>query len=369
MAMNQAFIQFLAIVIDYGFTYTATRRIAVHRDAPSEIAKIFKIVQVVKILLLLLVLPSSYLILINLDIYHSHRSVFLLAYVGLIGQALYPQWYFQGLEKIDILTAINIASKLLCVVGMFSLVHTPSDVDVALALQSTMFALPGVLAFVLALRAVSVFDFPKLAFSDIVYELREGWRIFSTTLIGNTYGQGSVLIVGELCGASATGSFALAQKISSAVSGLAAPFCQALYPRQSHMLSTDRNKYIRQRKIIIQLGAVISAILATLLLVFAENILNLISNQSTADVLLILRIYSLTTFVVTLNVVLNIFLGAEEAYTYMQKMYFRAAMTFFIVAIPGTYYLGVVGMAIGLLVIEISILISSAAYVLKTRHL
>ncbi len=79
-------------------------------------------------------------------------ALYFLAYGMVIGQAYFPIWFFQGMEKMKYITVLNITAKLIFTVLIFVVVRESSDYIYVLLINSFGFIVAGVVSFWIVLR-------------------------------------------------------------------------------------------------------------------------------------------------------------------------------------------------------------------------
>ncbi len=103
----KASIQFLMIVVNFGFDLSATREIANHINDKKKIGEIVSTVYLLKFFLTLSALLLLFLLTIFWETASDEQLLLYLTFGWVIGELLIPLWYFQGLEKMKMITFIN----------------------------------------------------------------------------------------------------------------------------------------------------------------------------------------------------------------------------------------------------------------------
>ena len=127
IAFATAVVGYFIVLTDYGFNFSATREVANYRDDKNKLVEIFSSVMIIKVSLLLI----SFIILLFLIFFFekigNDALLYVLTFGSVVGQVLFPVWFFQGVERMKYITIINIISKTIFTVAIFLLVKQTSD--------------------------------------------------------------------------------------------------------------------------------------------------------------------------------------------------------------------------------------------------
>lgn len=103
----RAIIMFLVILINFGFDLSATRDIAVNVGNKKKKGEIVSTVYTLKFVLTIIgLIILSGLTLIS-DTVYNERLLLFLTYGWALNELLIPLWYFQGIEKMKMITFLN----------------------------------------------------------------------------------------------------------------------------------------------------------------------------------------------------------------------------------------------------------------------
>ena len=120
-AFAVAVCQYLMILVDFGFNLSATKRIALVRDNPEQLNKVFSATVSAKIVLL----AVAYLILFWVGLiprFEMYRTTMQVMFLMVVGNTFVFVFLFQGLSKIRWVAVITSVSKLLVLPLTFWLV-------------------------------------------------------------------------------------------------------------------------------------------------------------------------------------------------------------------------------------------------------
>jgi PST family polysaccharide transporter len=238
VAFAQSFAQYFNILTDYGFNFSATRSISQMRNEVGQVSRIFCCVYVIKILLTAIGLIVLGCVLLIVPRMRHDWEIFLFAYVGVVGNVLFPVWYFQGLERMRYISVITGATKVLSAALLFLLVHQQKDGLLAVAIQSLGTVLAGTIGVLVCLSWGNLhLKWPS--WQDLKAFSVEGWHLFLSTASMSLYANTNVFLVGLLAGNIPAGYFSAAEKLIRAISGLIGPITQAVFPYVSSLARTS----------------------------------------------------------------------------------------------------------------------------------
>ena len=103
-----AIVAFFAVITDYGFNFSATREISVNKFNKTEITKIYSSVMTLKIILMLLSFLILCIMVFFIPKFNDNLLIYLLCYGVVLGQVLFPVWFFQGMEQMQFITVVNV---------------------------------------------------------------------------------------------------------------------------------------------------------------------------------------------------------------------------------------------------------------------
>ncbi|GAB4212792.1 MAG: oligosaccharide flippase family protein [Synechococcales cyanobacterium] len=235
---------YFVVLTDYGFSLTATRAIAIHRHEPDRLSELISGIWLMKggLILLGFLLTLAFCALV--PGYWDYRWVFVGSYLRVVGDALFPLWYFQGLERMKVITALNLLAKSWTVLAILLWVKHPDDLVLAAVLNSSGSLLMGILGLGMILRD-PLWRWQRVSLSFVCQHIRQGFPVFlaqlSHSLLTNTH----VIILGLFADLSTLGSFILAERIVRALSLIVVPLGNAIYPQISQIFQASRATGLR----------------------------------------------------------------------------------------------------------------------------
>lgn len=296
----QAFIQFFIILTDYGFNLSATREISIHRDSKKKIAEIFNAVMTIKLGLLLLAFLIMSIIVFSFEKFHNEWIIYYLTFGRVVGQVLFPVWFFQGMEKMKYITILNIVAKLIFTVLIFVFIHNKAEYIYVPVINSLGYIIAGFLALWLILKDFHlVFTLPSV--ENMKYHFQDGWHIFISQVAISLYTVSNTFILGIFTNVTIVGYYAAAEKLIKAIQGLLSPVSQTIYPFISKLANESKIKAIGFiRKITLIIGGATFAI-SCITFIFADIIVKIILGVQYTESVNVLRIISFLPFIIGLS--------------------------------------------------------------------
>jgi polysaccharide transporter, PST family len=300
MAFAQAFAGYFVILVDYGFNFSATRQIAIHREDRSRVSQIFSAAMTARALLLVMGALVFALVIAIVPRFRLEWTLFLAAFVMVIGNALFPLWLFQGMERMKYITIANVGAKVVAVVAILLLVREQTDYVLATFLQSAGFILAGIIGLVAARLAIGVrFQLPSWKALRATYV--EGWQVFVSQVSVGLFGNTNVFILGLFAAPAVVGQFAIAEKIIRAVIGLSIPVSGAIYPMVSALFHQSQEAAIAFLRRVARIGGLAFLCVSAALWVGADLVVLVVTGEPNPSISLLVRIMSFLPFTVFID--------------------------------------------------------------------
>lgn len=286
-----AVMQYFIILSDFGFNLSATREIAVNRHNQNNLSNIFSSVIFSKFLLIIISFCILLLCILFFPKFHSEWQIFLLSFLMVVGNALYPVWFFQGMERMKYITFLKILAHIIFLLLIFVFVKDENDYMVVPLLNSMGFIISGLLGIFIAIRNFGIKLYKPKLFSlkkQLKYSAEFFLSRISVSIMSNT----NSVCLGLIGSNISVGFYVAAEKISQAIDGIQSPLIQALYP------FVAKNKNIKLFKKIFYLMLFIYTLIGIFIFVFAKDIIVIFYGQHMEDAYKVLRIF---VFAFTLN--------------------------------------------------------------------
>src|SRR6185312_14487200 len=289
LAFVTAMAELIVIVIEFGFTLSATRSIARYRDEPKGCGRVVAGVLAAQALLAGIAVTAAVVAARFIPLFRHRPSLLGAGLVYAIAQGFNPIWYFQGLERLQLAAALEIGAKTAALGALFLFVHRPADVWRALLIQ-TLNPVVAILAGIVLMAQTSVVCRPD--WTLVREAVRDGWRMFTYRGAESLYGVGNSFLLGLYTGPVLVGLFSASEKIGRATAGLVNPIRESLFPRISNLACRDGREACRLARIGTHLMVGAGAVLSAALFFFAHVLILLLMGRSFEPAVTVLRILS-----------------------------------------------------------------------------
>ncbi|OGW83140.1 MAG: hypothetical protein A2987_04290 [Omnitrophica bacterium RIFCSPLOWO2_01_FULL_45_10] len=352
----QSFIWYFVLLTDYGFNFTANRSVSVNKNNIDEVSRIYCTVNVIKFMLLIISFLLLFLFVNFIPKFKEERLVYYFTFLTVAGNALFPTWFFQGMERMKYIAVLNCLAKAVFTVSIFVFVRRVENYVYVPLLNSLGYLTAGLVSVAIVSRDFGVrFFMPKMI--DIIGMLKEGWRVFISTIAISAYSTTRVFSVGLLTNDTITGLYAIADKLINIIQATwLIPLVQAIYPRLSNIYARDKRQSFRYMKRFQNFSTIAYIVMLPILFLAAPYVIKVVSGHAYPESVIAFRILLVAFLFTTANAFRAQFLlaaGWDDLYSRIHVMagILGILLTFFL-----TYKISYIGPAIALTIVEITVL-------------
>jgi len=304
LAFATATIAYFGILTDYGFNLTATKEVSLHREDKKKTIEIFSSVMTIKFLLMLVSLVLLTLLLISFKKFGKDWEIYLLTFGTVIGQFLFPVWFFQGMEKMKYITYLNLLSKSIFTIAIFVFVQEKSDIYLVPLFFSSGAIIAGVASLYLIHKEFNA-PFQLQSKETIKHYLLDGWHVFLSRFYVSLYTTTNILLLGLMTNNIAVGYYSIVEKIILAIGGLFDPVNQTIYPYLARKHKESFNLFVSFLKKVSLLFIGISTLLVLISEYFTQELVALIHGQYNEHIALLLSIFLLRVLIMPFGALLS----------------------------------------------------------------
>lgn len=352
IAFAQAFVGYFSIITDYGFNLSATRSISIYRDDKEKVSLIFGTVITIKLVLVILSFLTLVFLVCSIDKLRADYLVYLFAFGFILGNAIFPAWLFQGLERMRQMAILNALGKVLYTVIIFLFIRRRADYLYVPLINSMGIFTVGLISLWMVRRYDIKIKIPTI--NEIKCELKEGWYIFISTFVTSIYTASNTFILGIFASNTIVGYYSAGERVVRAALALIGPFTQTTYPHISKLVSESKTAALNFIRKTFRIIGILTFVSSLILFALAPQISRIVLGRQFDESITVIRILSFLPFIIGLGnvfgmqVMLNF--GLQEI---LSKIFIAASFINIILAFILVVPLQHIGISIAVLMAEI----------------
>ena len=261
----QAFIVYFTMIVDYGFNLSGIREVSSNRNNKNKLINIFSSIMIARFILVLMGLIFLTIVVFSFEKFSQNWELYYLTFGIVIGTALFPTWFFQGMEKMKYITVLTVVAKLIFTISIFIFVQNKEDFIYVPLINSLGFIFVGIISLFIIFKDFDIrIKFQK--WKRIKIQFIKGWYIFISKISINLYGATNTFILGIFTSDAIVGYYAIAEKVVRIITS----FYQAIYPHVVNIVKKPRNEAVQFLKRVFNYSLGLSLVVFLLSILLGE---------------------------------------------------------------------------------------------------
>lgn len=318
--------------VSFGYDLPAAKRIAENVGDKNAMSQILSEVTTSKLLLEVFAMIVYFGLFLLLPKMQANPILFAIVFFQTITNIIFPQWYFQGVQRMRVVTYIQVAFKVLSLPFLFLFLHDAQD-NWVYALIVTITAIAGGVVAWLIIVYKDGIKVRLVSLSAIQVSIRNALPFFLSNTTGVIKEQGVVLLIGQFLGMNDVAIYDLANKIILIPRTLFSKLNDALFPKMMAQQNESRRRKILIGEIVIGLASIA---LIAIFGYWAVLLLGGASMMSSYAVSVILSVTILTWLVVGALIYFYIIPSGKAFYITVNQLV--ALLTTFVFAGVGLFF-------------------------------
>lgn len=297
----QATVMYFVNFVDYGFSLSGIREVSVNRHNKEKLNSIFSEVFFTKLFLLIIAMVLFAILILLIPKWRDNYLLFSTSYFIVIGQWLLPFWFLQGLEKMKIMSVLNILSKISFLILVVLLISREANylyVNFWLGLSQFLFGVVGII--ILYLHFNVKLHWPT--FNIILKHIRSNFILFTSNFSAFVSSNSNLVVLAFIADPISIGYFAIVERILVAIKAPAVLLYQTVYPRLCSVAEQSQERLITFSRQIVRYVYLFFIPVAIITCVFAHQIVTLFAGQLIKEPVHLLYIVSTIPLIVALNI-------------------------------------------------------------------
>lgn len=328
----QALATYASLFVNYGFNSVSGRYVALYNNDKEKLSEIISSITTLRLLFCVVAFLVYMIIVWMIPSYRSHLLLFSLSFGYTFDFLLFPQFYFQGMEKMKYISLVKIIIKVVTIALTFIIIEKDSDYFKV----PLIYAIGSIIAGLVCYYLIAVKDAIKwkwLKWQQMKFYMKDATPIFCTELISSIKNQSNYLFITALLGPALVVVYDVATKLQGILVRPTDLLNIVLFPKMSR---SHNNKMFLRIGIFILIVSIFIYLVVNLCLPF---IVRLLIGQDIE--LTPIRVYLLTIIIMMTSkwIISSLFVARGKNRLVMYSMIFTTL--FYIVVLGLLYILGI----------------------------
>lgn len=243
-AVGMAIAFFLIVFVDFGSDIIGVREVAVNRDNPAILNKIFTTTYTVKAIILIIVLLITSIVFLSFPYFQRENKMFFLGLLVLIGQFINPTWFLQGIENVKWITILNVISKTIYVLGIFLTIKRETDYVYINMWWGIGMIISNLFVFIWVIRTHK-FSFLLVSKFEVVKHIKNDFSMFSSQIFVSLQLYAPVVLVSYFGSNLMAGQYRIVEQIIVIFKTYIFLFFNYVFPKVCYLVEIDYKKGIK----------------------------------------------------------------------------------------------------------------------------
>ena len=357
------------ILVGFGYNLSGPREVAIYQNDKETLSQIVSNIVFSKVLMALLATLGIVVSIFGLNMFKEYQWILLFSVLLLFSEATLPLWFFQGMEKMKLISIANIFSKLLYLMGIVLFIHAPESAKWVNFIMGAS-GLGINILLLLYIHFMLEIRFYKPKFVQLFSSLKDNGLFFLSNIATHISVNGGLIVLSFFATAEILGMFSLAERISMVLRMFPSMVIHSIYPNATKLLKEDLGQFVVFLRKAYFSTMIVALFVSLTTFALAPFIIQLLAKTRFEESVIYLRILAFIPFLACLNIAnVVIFLGRDQ-----KELMFRSSWILLLFMLPVcfllSYYFGGIGLCYGLLSTELVVLlICTVLSLMKNRDI
>lgn len=318
-------------LISFGFSFPALKAIIENKDNQQVKNEIVSSVFTAKSYLAIISTIIFSVLLFTIPIMHDNWIIFGICFTQIIAEVLFPVWYFQGVQKMRIVTFIQLGFRILSLPFIFLFIKTSSDCWIYV-LIATLSVISGGISSILFLKTKENITIRFVSIQSLKIYFRDAMPFFWSSSTGTIKQESVTIIIGAFFGMRDVALYDLANKIIILPRMLTMSINGALFPKIIENVQKTVVHKILRYETLIGFGVIAGVAL------FGRWIILILGGTAMLGSYPLAVILSVTVLVwLVVGCYISFVFVPTKRYYFVTRNQFVAFGSFFLFCIPGIF--------------------------------
>jgi len=291
----------LNIVVGFGYNLSAPKEVAINQQDKEALSHVVSNVFSSKVLLAALCTLFLFVAVFGLNLFQEYQMILVFSVLLLFSEATLPLWFFQGMEKMKLISIANIFSKLLFLLGIVLFIHSPEEskwVNFMLGVSGISINI-FLLIYIHSSMGIRVY---RPEFSAIWQSLKSNILLFFSNLASHISINGGLIILSFFSVAETLGMYSLAERVVMVIRLFPALIIQAVFPNAAKLYQADTPAFFRFMKNVYLRVLFVGLLIWAGTYLLADWIIEILAKERLEESIVYLKILAAVPFVACINV-------------------------------------------------------------------
>jgi PST family polysaccharide transporter len=311
----QSTLSYINIFLSYGFGTLGPRDIAKNVNNLEFISKYISSVYFIKFSIWVFISVFYFIFLIKF-VNRGNINLYLNLYIANIAEVFAALWIFQGLEKFQLITIVNLIIKCVNIILIYIFIKNKLDI----LILTHIYIIVSIVYLLLTLYIIRRLNlkFIKIDLKYVLKLLKESSSVFTSTLFVQLYMNSGKVIIGNFLDMKSVAIFDIANKIVTILKIPINILSQIVIPKLSRILS------IRLVNYYMFISFIISIILFTIFYLSSYRVVEFFSKDQIIEIAKIAELQSISIILISVS----FYLGGNRLLLFGFNSQYTQAMLF-----------------------------------------
>ena len=356
----------LSIIVSYGYNLNGPQKIAIYKN---DLEKFKFLSQVITLRLFIATILFSFIVLsfYLLGIFKNYWIILFPSLLILFSEALFPLFYLQGKDKLNILMILNACSKITYLTLVFISIKDENDAYLA----NLLFGFSSLIIYLffwITLLFKQKFYWFKFNFQDIIKSLNQNLNLFLSSIGSQIIVNGGIIILSNFITSSELGQFSLAQRVGLLLRMIPTFLVQSVLQSASRLNISNKKNLLNYLNKVYSLGLITTLFFGIILIFISKWVIYILAGEFISYSENILILLGFIPFFSMLNFRNLVLILVNEKSKLLNKAIWISTFFMIIFSTIGSFFFKGYGLAYSLILSELVCFVIHS-YLLKKEKL
>lgn len=301
-------ITYLNMIADFGFFTSGVIEVAKNRESNDKLSKIFNSIMIIKVFLVIISFLLLVIFVFSCQRFRNDWYIYFISFGMLIGNTFFPNWFFQGIEHMKMITLLNFIARFVSTICIFIFLRNEAHFYIVPILNATGPIISTIIAIFIVYKKFNL-RILMPTFEDIKHQLKYSFSFFIAQFSISFASNSNTFFLGLINTNTLVAYYIAAEKIYMALFNLSAPINLTMTP---YMV---KNKNLKLYKIVFILVMILTLGIYLFLTFGAKQIITIFYGVELINAYTMLKFFAILIVVIFFSMYIGLPLLGAYGYT------------------------------------------------------